>query len=76
MLDLEERVREVEDENSKLYSKMITNAKQKVDYFSRSPNKTNPARSVSTDKGSPRKKILARSYEDEINEILESKWKI
>lgn len=47
---------------------MITHAKQKVDYYSRSPNKTQQFRSTSSDKNaSPRKKILTRSYEDEIN---------
>ena len=62
MLDLEERVREVEDENSKLYSKIITNAKNKVDFFSKSPHKAHQFRSTSTDKtSSPRKKILTRS---------------
>ena len=68
----------MEDENSKLYSKMITTAKNKVDFFSKSPARTHhPFRSTSTDKNSsPRKKILTRSLEDEINEILESKWKI
>jgi hypothetical protein len=32
-------------------------------------------RSTSTDRGSPRKKIIARSYEEEINDILEAKRK-
>jgi hypothetical protein len=55
---------------------MITNAKQKVDYFNKSPAKVQGYRSTSTEKVSPRKKILARSFEEEIHEILESKWKI
>ena len=63
MLDLEERVREVEDENSKLYSKMITNTKHKVDYFSKSPVKIHAFRSTSSDRpSSPHKKILPRPY--------------
>lgn len=57
----------MEDENSKLYSKMISNAKQKIDYFSvnKSTLKQNGQyRSTSTDKASPRKKIITRSYEE------------
>jgi hypothetical protein len=57
-------MREVQDENSKLLTKIITNAKHKVDYYSRSPSKVQQYRSTSTDKSSPRRKILARSHED------------
>lgn len=69
-------MRDIQDENAKLLTKIITNAKQKVDYYSKSPSKVQQYRSTSTDKGSPKKKIIARSYEDEIYEILEAKRKI
>ena len=53
---------------------MVSNAKQKVDYFSKS-NNSQQFRSISSDKGSPRKKLTSRSYEDEIIDIIESKRK-
>jgi len=46
---------------------MISNAKQKVDFYSTSKSPIKQAgqyRSTSTEKGSPRKKIITRSYED------------
>jgi hypothetical protein len=67
--ELEERVRELEDENSQLYSKLITAAKQTSDFAIRgSPAKikqllTNTQLSLDRPP-SPRKKVSARSYEE------------
>lgn len=66
--ELEERVRELEDENSQLYSKLITTAKQTSEFAIRnSPAKikqllTNTQLSISDRPASPRKKASLRNY--------------
>jgi hypothetical protein len=62
-------VRELEDENSQLYSKIITKAKQTSEYAIRnSPSKikqilTTTQLSISDRVLSPRKKISSKAYE-------------
>jgi hypothetical protein len=78
--ELEERVRELEDENSQLYSKLITTAKQTSDFAIRgSPAKIKQLLTNTHLTGdrpaSPRKKVSARAYEEEVVEVLESKFR-
>ena len=83
MVDLEERVKEIEDQNSKLYTKIITNAKDQINPTFKSPTKqgyrTHGSLSSGIDRfersSSPKRRLLVRTYEDEINEIIENKWK-
>ena len=79
--ELEERIHELENENSNLYTKLITNAKNTSDFaIHSSPSKikqlfNTTSLSLSDKPPSPKKKITYRFYEEEVLEILQSKQK-
>ena len=73
--ELEERYHELDDENTKIYSKLIANAKQSASFSSTSPSKIRQFFSPDRNSSVKKKHLPLRHYEEEVYEILESKIK-